>query len=150
MNGLHRVCPMLLAMLVLAGCQASSSLVPSGQSPYGTWEGLLPCADCPGILMQLQLWKQPSVYRLTQTYQSAATSPRTFVGEGHWRRVPRQNEDSLGMIVLQPKAKDGEVSPPEQFFSQLPDGSLRKLDAQGRPIKSTLNYRLRRIRAPGP
>lgn len=138
---------MLIAIGLLTGCQASSSLIPSGQSPSGTWAGLLPCADCPGIRLQLQLWKQPDVYRLLQTYQSQTTAPRTFAEEGHWQRVPRHDEDSLGMIVLQPATEEGR-QPPNRLFQQMPDGSLLKLDGQGKRIPSSLNYQLRRIRAP--
>lgn len=147
MKGRRRSILVLFAISLLVGCQASSSLIPSGQMPSGTWAGLLPCADCPGIRVQLQLWKQPDVYRLLQTYQSQTTSPRTFAKEGHWQRVPHHGENSLGMIVLQPAKEDGR-QPPNQFFQQMPDGSLLKLDSRGKRTPSSLNYRLRRIRAP--
>ncbi len=107
-------------------------------SPVGglpaAFSGDLPCADCEGIRYELDLVSD-SAYFLRATYIGRgehAVSDRI----GSWSIV-----SGMGMekIVLW-----DEAGPAEQF--QIVDSNtLRKLDRQGHPIETDLNYDLTRV-----
>ncbi|MFO1455243.1 MAG: META domain-containing protein [Steroidobacteraceae bacterium] len=94
--------------------------------------GVLPCADCRGIRQTLDLYPD---------------------GGFHWRseylgKPPLDLPDDAGRWLF---ASDGRTlllfggrEAPVRFQSR-DDGALRLLDLEGRPIRSTLNYELRRV-----
>ncbi len=95
------------------------------------FSGTLPCADCPGIKYELNLFPDDS-YFLRMTYLGRSVAPRDTIGS--WvlssdRRV----------LVLQ-----GERETPD-YWAIRDAVTLRKLDTSGQPIASKQPYDLRRV-----
>lgn len=112
--------------------RASSSSGETTGSALGalpaSFRGDLPCADCPGIRHQLNLFPDKAFY-LRITYLGRDLKPIDDVGR--W--------DLSGSTLTLHSGKEQ----PQRFAVKSSD-LLQKLDLQGRPIKSALNYDLRR------
>ena len=87
--------PIVLA-LVLAGCSTTSPstpTTPTNPDPAhssrnsldwaGTYEGVLPCADCPGIKLRLKL-QQDGRYELSTQYLERQPAAQTVRGSFSW------------------------------------------------------------------
>jgi len=83
-----------IAVLVLCAC--SQMGMPQGETmpaqPHssrdsldwaGTYEGTLPCADCPGIRTTVQL-RMDGTFTMTQLYVDRSTTPRVVRGRFAW------------------------------------------------------------------
>ncbi|TBW55467.1 copper resistance protein NlpE [Marinobacter halodurans] len=127
----------LLTTALLTGCASQAPV--TERSPYGVWEGTLPCADCPGIETRLTLYRAPDTYTLTETYleRNGDTTRR----EGQWEILPPTDPMDLGRISLQ--GENGQVV---RMYRRLPEGGLEMLNRDGERIQSKLNYTLRRKR----
>jgi copper homeostasis protein (lipoprotein) len=102
---------------------------------------VLPCADCAGIRYQLNLWLD-GLFFLRTTYldQPVATGEtNTFDEIGLWSFSADRRKLNLR----------GSRAARESFTVVRPD-LLRKLDRQGRPIESELNYDLARQKSMEP
>lgn len=144
--------PALMLWAVAAGCAetptiqppqaARSSSMPSGSPkvPSGfrlpaTFAGILPCADCPGISYHLNLWPD-GLFVLRTTYLEksvAAGETNTFDEIGLWSF----SADRRTLTLRGSRAA-------RERFAVVRSDLLRKLDRQGRPIESELNYDLSR------
>ncbi|GDX74868.1 hypothetical protein LBMAG40_15250 [Cyanobium sp.] len=114
---------------------------PLGQSPLGrlpaSWRGELPNAGG-STLWQVDLAADGS-YQLRQTWLNRP-APNTFDDIGRWRLEP-----SSQRLVL----RGGREAP--VFLQPLEGGAvLRKLDLEGKPIRSEHNDRLTRLAAAEP
>lgn len=107
--------PVLLAAFFVAACgdanpdrDSASEAAPgspaagaagddgTGLRPPATFRGLMPCADCPGILATLELEADGSG-RLSYLYmEGEVDSDPTFVEEGRWA------VDDQGRLTFQP------------------------------------------------
>ncbi|HTL15029.1 MAG TPA: copper resistance protein NlpE [Thermomonas sp.] len=97
----------------------------------GTYAGTIPCADCPGIDMSLAFTPEGR-YQQTLRYQERDTSSAS---DGTWTL------DADGRrIHLDPTDKGAQDS----WVEIVSPTELRLLDAEGKPIDSTLDYGLRR------
>ncbi len=109
-------------------------------SPLGgfpaTFEGELPCADCPGIFYHLDLFED-GVFFLRTTYLGRGAGAITDT-IGSW--TLGTDERRLALF--------GDTETPILFRVVDPE-TLRKLDIEGRDIESSLNYDLRRKDAIG-
>jgi uncharacterized lipoprotein YbaY/heat shock protein HslJ/uncharacterized lipoprotein NlpE involved in copper resistance len=103
---------------------------PLGELP-ATFEGELPCADCPGIHYRLDLFED-RVFFLRMTYLGRGTGAISD-SLGTWEMSG--NQDRLTLY-------DGEES--SLSFRIVDHDTIRKLDLEGREIESSLNYDLRR------
>jgi heat shock protein HslJ len=86
---------LLAAIAGLAGCMprgsdgAGSARPPDGHNSRnaldwaGTYSGVMPCADCPGIEMRLTLQYDGS-YTLSTRYQDRQPTPQTVTGRFSW------------------------------------------------------------------
>ena len=101
-----------------------------------TFEGELPCADCPGIFYHLDLFED-DVFFLRTTYLGRGTGA-IFDTVGSWTLAGDENRLALF----------GDPEAPILFRLVNPE-TLRKLDVEGRDIDSSLNYDLRRKDAIG-
>lgn len=133
----------LLRMLVVAVClvvptapipaqvagDAESVVVAPGLRLPGTFTGTLPCADCPGIDVRLDLWPD-QVYQLRRTYRERG---RVDDAIGRWSAEP----DGPTLVL-------GSVDDGAMRFHVQGNGALRLLDRTGRPIESDLPYALTR------
>ena len=95
----------------------------------GTYEGLLPCADCPGIEMQVEL-NYDNSYRMQTVYQDRDVETHSE-GSFDW-------DQAGGNIYLQ--TRDG-----DRYIFKVQEGSLRMLDQEGNIITGELenNYILK-------
>lgn len=127
----------LMTAVLLTGCASQTPV--TERSPYGVWEGTLPCADCPGIETRLTLYREPDTYKLTETYQER--NGDVTEREGQWQVLPPTDPMDLGRISLQ--GDNGKVV---RMYRRLPEGDLEMLNRDGERIQSKLNYTLRRKR----
>ncbi len=105
----------------------ATTAAPSQQLP-ALYAGVLPCADCPGIRYELDL-RANNVFFERLTYLGTDTVSDSV---GHWE----MGDDKVLTLF-----GDGPVP---QLWSMEDVGALRKLDVEGKPIESQLNYSLAR------
>ena len=98
-----------------------------------TFSGVLPCADCPGIAHQIDLFPD-RVYYLQRVYEGRPGGP--FDEVGAW--MVSANGRTLAL--------HGEREETLQFAIENAN-TVRLLDRDGRPIVSSLNYNLARAAA---
>jgi len=138
----HRVSAIILLAGVALGWAAASAAGPVNGSahnqafdPLGrfpaTFEGELPCADCPGIFYHLDLFED-GVFFLRTTYLGRGTGA-ILDNVGSWTLAG--DERRLALF--------GDWEEPMLFHIVAPE-TLRKLDVEGRAIDSSLNYDMRR------
>ncbi len=112
----------LLLLLLPAPAGVSRSLV----APIG-YTGTIPCADCPGIRLTVNLLTD-GTFLLRQEYLER---PGVFVDVGRWAI----EEGKLTLL--------GSGEKPDLFRVVSPE-TIRKLDAEGREIKTGQNWDLKR------
>ena len=93
--------------------------------------GILPCADCAGIAQTLSL-REDGLYRMRRTYLGKPGNP--FAETGRWQ------VDASGRLLLRSGAE-------QSLFEVAGADTLRQLDRAGQPIRTALNYSLRRTAA---
>ena len=91
---MNRLLPILLLAAALGGCASP----PQGATPRspdpahdsrnaldwaGVYEGVLPCADCPGIETRLTL-QRDGRYELSTRYIDRPPAPQTVRGQFQW------------------------------------------------------------------
>lgn len=116
-----------------AGCAAPRTEIAPAADPVllpASFEGELPCADCPGILYHLDL-EAGGEFLLRTTYRDRPPVPDTI---GVWTRT-----DDQRTLILD---TGGERT---ERFAIGANGTLAKLDLNGRPIESSLNFELARL-----
>lgn len=105
-----------------------------------TYEGTLPCADCPGIRYTLTLRNQEhsgdGVFELTTEY----IDRDTFREQGTWLTL-RGNADDPDATIYQLNPEP--ASEPLYFLYR--GESLEMLDREQRKIESELNYTLKAV-----
>ncbi|MDX5422547.1 MAG: META domain-containing protein [Hymenobacteraceae bacterium] len=134
----------LLFLLLLVSCRApkkertavagrdAAEVVEQSKRVVGTWQGTLPCADCPGINYTLQLLPDQT-FQEELVYQERHVEP--FRQTGSWKI------DKAGMLHLQKPSGVGMAK-----FELTPD-ALVMLDVKGRRITSNMGgmYRLLKV-----
>ena len=113
--------PLIALFALSTGLSAQLGPLPA------TFQGKLPCADCPGIAWRLNLFPD-------QTYFLR----RTYLGRN-------SNHDELGRYRVSGATLELTASGEKLAIEK---SALRKLDMEGRPIESKLNYTLRRTPRP--
>jgi copper homeostasis protein (lipoprotein) len=123
-------CGLAAADDTVGGGVAYPGPVTLGDLP-ASFEGELPCADCPGIFYHLDLFED-RVFFLRTSYDGRGAGAVTDT-IGSW--VVAGDDGRLALF-------GGTEAP--VFFRILDHDTLRKLDVEGRDIESSLNYNLRR------
>ncbi|TWI91506.1 copper resistance protein NlpE N-terminal domain-containing protein [Chitinophaga japonensis] len=100
----------------------------------GSYQGVLPCADCPGIDYQLSLYEDHH-YRELRAYRDR-NHHKAFIDTGRWQL---ENDSIVRLLREQP----------QRFLFQ--DGKLYHLDQEGHRITGMLadNYILRPVEGGG-
>jgi heat shock protein HslJ len=101
---------------------------------YGTYEGIVPCADCEGIKTVLTL-NQDMTYVLTATYVGKSDTPFRHTGTFGWN-------DAGNTVIL-----SGLTDRPSQYF--VSEGYVLQLDMDGKRIGGALADMYRLARAKG-
>jgi copper homeostasis protein (lipoprotein) len=140
----RRLAPFLFAVAfatALAGCTrgggssdapadapAEGGLAALPEAFEGVWSGVLPCADCDGIDVTLELQREAGAagrYRLVETYLGADDAVG-FEIAGEWREEDcRVGEVAGRCLVL--------LESGQRWFRHA-DGSLQAVDAEGRAL----------------
>lgn len=98
----------------------------------GTFTGVLPCADCPGMDVTLMLGAD-GTYKVTHVYQERPDGNWSI--DGHWSA---EADDTI--IRLDPNSKTDE----DQLYSIDSTDRIVMLDAEGETIDSGMDYGLSR------
>ncbi|MEF9977214.1 MAG: copper resistance protein NlpE [Thermomonas sp.] len=98
----------------------------------GTYGGMLPCADCPGIDSTIAFTPE-GTYTLSETYQDADKS--SFLSKGTW-----SVRGDGKAVLLDPEDKDEY----DRSFSIVSPTELRALDQQGKPLDGSQEFSLKR------
>jgi len=117
----------------LAGCVTISS------SQIGTFAGVLPCADCAGILSELHLYAEqpsgrPTHYELMETYMGTRDGDRSIGTTGRWATV---RGDTVQLDL-------GRIDALRNFL-RVGDDELRLVDRNGREIVWAAPHSLYRV-----
>lgn len=94
----------------------------------GAWAGVLPCADCDGIDVELELQRESGAagrYRLVETYLGAADAVG-FEVAGEWREEACRIAEMAGHCLVL-------LESGQRWFRHA-DGSLQAVDADGRAL----------------
>lgn len=128
-------------MTTLVLTLVAGSGIAAGQGPWkdlpASFIGDLPCADCPGTRWQIDLLPEGAFF--SRVLYVDRGEGATFDEVGRWSLSPDQRVLSL----------EGESTEPQLYLVEDPR-ILHKLDGDGRPIESSLNFRLERIRTVRP
>lgn len=129
----------LVVLVLLAGCgrepaaDADAAATDDGLAPLparfeGAWRGVLPCVDCDGLDVTLELQREADAagrYRLVEAYLGAGDAPE-FEVSGEWQESPCRLGDDDGQCV--------ELLESGQRWFRHADGSLQAVDADGLPL----------------
>lgn len=109
----------------------------AGDVTERTFKGVLPCADCPGIKYELELWNDQyadkGTYKMEMDYEDRDAD---FEQKGTWATIKGEYADPV--YVLTPDS----VKESKTYFLFKTD-SLIMLDNQMKMIDSKLNYTLK-------
>jgi len=131
----------LFVSVALTGCVTITS------SSIGTFAGILPCADCAGILTELHLYaEQPSGraerYELTEAYLGSRDGTGSSIGTtGPWavlRGTARDKDAKVIQLEIGPRDA-------QRNFLEIGDDELRLLDRNQREIFTTVPHSLYRV-----
>ena len=130
--------PALPADPLLAGTDASAVIRHDTPDPAGfdrkafagTFAGILPCADCPGIETSVEI-RADGTFSQAEVRQGAKATPTT----GTW------TVDAAGSrLLLDPDTKQAD----DRHFAIVSRAEIRLLDADGQPLAGDGNTSLRR------
>jgi len=130
----------LAPAVVLAGCVTITS------SSIGTYAGVLPCADCSGILTELRLYTEqpsgrPARYELTETYLGAHDGGGSFSTTNRWALL-RGSAGDPDAIVIQLDL--GRIDASKNFV-RVGEDELRLIDRNLKEIPPTIPHSLHRV-----
>lgn len=132
------------ALLILAFVPPPAAMVDRAVAPVATvavYEGLTPCADCPGIIQRLTLTPSDEgsaegTYELSLTYLERNVEP--FIETGVWTTERGTPTDPDAVVVA--LYREGADEP--QRLRRLDATSLRFLSMDGTEIDSRLPFTL--------
>jgi copper homeostasis protein (lipoprotein) len=124
------------------------SPVPKNLPVIDTFSGLVPCADCAGIRVQLILFGKRGVkaYRLHEVYVGTPDGDKAVDSEGKAATVAGYEGNPIATVyALNPG--DADVA---RYFLRVDENHLRILNSSKQEIVSRLNYTLTREPPPEP
>lgn len=142
--------PLLLLFVVFAACQGSgtktgqsdgAAINASSDTASGvTYSGMLPCADCEGIVTELTLQKQPDDhFTLKETYQG---KNQTFASDGIYTIVHGTAADPAATVIHLNPNKDKNL---QRYYQQVNENELLLLGADQKTIQNGRNYTLKKV-----
>lgn len=135
----------LAAVLSCMGPEHSSTQTDSSFA-LGTFEGVLPCADCAGIRTLLWLFAEqpsgrPTQYELRQTYLGTPDGDQVLDTNGRWM-ILRGSESNRDATVYQ---LDFDRPQTTRNFIKIENDELRLLDRNQNEIVSPAPHSLYRV-----
>ena len=130
--------PALTLAAALCGCV---TITPSA---LGTFAGVLPCADCAGILTELHLYTEqgrPRNYELMETYMGTRDGDRSIGTTGRWTTLRGSASDPDATVV---QVDLGRVDALKNF-QRIGEDELRLLDRKLNLIVSPAPRSLHRV-----
>lgn len=130
---------LLASTLALGGCASFPYGPGGGSSALNTparYQGKLPCADCAGIKVVLNVFPDHS-YLLERTYLGTPDKSTRSFSAGQWTLAADSDR-----LTLTP------VSGNAQLWQVAGNGTLEALMANGQPPTSGLNYTIKRTGQP--
>jgi predicted secreted protein len=129
-----------LSVGVLAGCVTITS------SSIGTFAGLLPCADCAGVLTELHLYAEqpsgrPERFELTETFLGTRDGDRSIGTAGRWGTSRGSADDGSATVI---ELDLGSVNTRRNFL-RVGEAELRLLDRNRKEIFPTIPHSLHRV-----
>ncbi|PVD54134.1 hypothetical protein DC498_01725 [Terrimonas sp.] len=111
----------------------------------GTFEGVIPCADCGGIKTELTLYQDAAnsdnnSYTLKETYLGGKTGDTTFTSTGKWDILKGIKTDKEAVVYF----LNYEEPDDSRYFLKQSDTAVLMLDKDQNIIASNLNYTLKR------
>ncbi len=147
----------LLLLNALFSCKPSSNNSSTGNiaakqeiagiQPDTTWskyKGIIPCADCPGIEIELSLKDafklENYLFELKEIYLEAENGKnKSFVSNGTYNyRRGNSNDADATIIVLNDDSTEGAKS----YFLKVSENELKFVNKNGDEFDSKLNYSL--------
>src|SRR5215472_12817258 len=130
----------LVTAVALAGCVTITSI------SIGTFAGILPCADCSGILTELRLYTeqpsgQPTRYELTETYLGARDGGGSLSTTNRWGLLRGTASDADATVV---QLDLGRIDARRNFV-RVGDDELRLIDRNLKEIPQTIPHSLHRV-----
>ena len=130
----------LVPAVALAGCVTITS------SSIGTFAGVLPCADCAGILTELRLYSeqpsgQPTRYELTETYLGGRDGGGSISTTNRWALLRGTASDGDAAVV---QLDLGRLDA-RKNFARAGDDELRLIDRNLKEIPPTIPHSLFRV-----
>lgn len=137
----------LITVVALAGCTTHQS--PQTEPPQPeveVWGGVMPCADCIGIRIQLRLFKEQTPgrrarYEMTETYMGTPGGEHDVQTQGRWT-ILRGSATDRDAIVYQ---LDSDKPATTRSFVLASNHELRLLDREQRPINTQMPHSLHLI-----
>jgi copper homeostasis protein (lipoprotein) len=131
-------------ILALAPAAALAGCVTITPSSIGTFAGVLPCADCAGILAELRLYTEqgrPTNYELMETYMGTREGDRSIGTAGRWTTLRGSVSDPDATVVQIDLGRIDAL----RNFQRVGDDELRLLDRKLNPIVSPAPRSLYRV-----
>jgi|CXWL01.1.fsa_nt_gi hypothetical protein len=140
---LARILP-LIVLVGLSGCTVMPTPAPDVLT--GRYAGTLPCADCDGIRLVLELYEKtadgpPTRYTLERTYLGTPDGDRIYIEVGEWTILLGSGADPDATVYQLDPGKPGKT----QSFLQRGDRELVLLDQELGEIQSALPDTLTRV-----
>jgi copper homeostasis protein (lipoprotein) len=131
-------------VLALTFAAALAGCVTIKTESIGTFAGVMPCADCAGILAELHLYEEqgrPIRYELMETYMGTREGDRSIGTAGRWTTLRGTAADPGATVVQIDLGRIDAL----RNFQRIGDGELRLLDRKLNPIVSPAPRSLYRV-----
>jgi len=130
----------LAPAVALAGCVTITS------SSIGTFAGVMPCADCSGILTELRLYTEqpsgrPARYELTETYLGGRDGGGSFSTTNRWGLLRGSAADPDAIVV---QLDLGRIDAHKNLV-RIGEDELRLIDRNLKEIPPTIPHSLFRV-----
>ncbi len=113
---------------------------------WKTYTGLIPCADCPGIAMELKIKDAFTLesyqFELKETYLEAENGmDKSYVSKGMYNFWRGNSTDPDATIIV---LNDDSAEQAKRFFLKVSENELKVVNNKGDTASSNLNFSLLR------
>ncbi|MBL0046733.1 MAG: copper resistance protein NlpE N-terminal domain-containing protein [Bacteroidetes bacterium] len=146
-----------IALLIVAHSSCSELTEKSNSRPlqdssavadtsWKTYTGVIPCADCPGIAMELKIKDAFTIesyqFELKETYLEAENGKdKSYVSKGKYNFWRGNSTDPDATILV---LNDDSADQAKRFFLKVSENELKVVNNKGDTASSNLNFSLLR------